>query len=228
MKRRLLLSSALVVALLVGGCSLWLWQAKRQYALNRQLIEALRNNDCKQAFILVNAGADPNTLMNPSPAPAFKLLLGQLRHRQPLRAGKSTTALIMACGNLMVLPPDGGSFLTNLPENAPLVEAMLARDADVHAQNGEGATALHYAAVLAHFHTAELLIRRGANVNAVDAKGRTPLFWTVSAENPNMIRLLMAHGADPNLCNRLGESALMLAQREQRSDIVALLRKGAK
>ena len=100
MKRRrsLLLLFVLSALLLIAAGGLWLRQAKRQYALNRQLIDALVHGDFKQALALVNAGADPNTRSTPPPAPTFKLLLHQLLHRSPVPVNNSPTAFIMACG----------------------------------------------------------------------------------------------------------------------------------
>src|SRR5689334_4539956 len=75
--------AALLTLILLAGvvlaCGLWLRAERRQYALNRQLIAALVKGDSKQALALVNAGADPNTRVKPSPMPTLlqsvKLLL---------------------------------------------------------------------------------------------------------------------------------------------------------
>ena len=100
---RSLLGFALILVLLLSGMGLWLHKEQKQYALNRQLIEALTHFDTNQALALVKAGADPNTRLDPPPAPSLQLLLDQLLHRTPL-VNKSSTALLLACG-VTWLPP---------------------------------------------------------------------------------------------------------------------------
>src|SRR5579871_1504380 len=51
--------------LLLGGASLRLQAAQQQYALNRQLIEAVIESDYRQSLDLVMAGADPNARYAP-------------------------------------------------------------------------------------------------------------------------------------------------------------------
>ncbi len=101
MKRRSLLLLLLPVSLLMAGMGLWVRSQQRQYALNRQLIAALINNDRKQAFALANAGADPNTRFNTPPAPTLKLLLSQLLHRSSAPVDTTPTAFMFACGTRM-------------------------------------------------------------------------------------------------------------------------------
>lgn len=81
-KRYIFLASVLLV---VGGCALacflWMRAEQRQYALNRALIEALNQGNLKRAIDLVEVGANPNTLLQPLPAPSWRDLLNQMLHR---------------------------------------------------------------------------------------------------------------------------------------------------
>ena len=54
------------------------------------------------------------------------------------------------------------------------VRALLAQGADVNAPQGDGATALHWAAHRNDLETAALLLGAGANANAANALGATP------------------------------------------------------
>ena len=55
------------------------------------------------------------------------------------------------------------------------VRVLVADGADVDAPQGDGATALHWAAHRGDYALAELLLGAGANVNAANALGATPL-----------------------------------------------------
>ena len=55
------------------------------------------------------------------------------------------------------------------------VAALLKKHADVNAPQGDGTTALHWAAYLEDADTTALLIRAGAKVNAPNSYGITPL-----------------------------------------------------
>src|SRR5258706_11225242 len=61
------------------------------------------------------------------------------------------------------------------------VQALLQKHVDVNAPQGDGTTALHWAAYLEDADTAALLIRAGANVNAANSYGIPPL--TLASEN---------------------------------------------
>ena len=100
--RRALISSIVVVALLVSGCGLWVWQAKRQYALNRQLMLAILHQDTKQAVACIQMGADPNirheiiaTSNFFSPA-EIKRMLQKLLPHHPSSHDRDPTALTIA------------------------------------------------------------------------------------------------------------------------------------
>ena len=108
------------------------------------------------------------------------------------------------------------------------VRALLSKKAAVNAADGDGSTALHWAAHRNDLVTAELLIRAGANVNAATDLGVTAL-WTAS-ENGSapMVRALLAAGANPNLALLAGETPLMVASRGGYTEVVEqLLAKGA-
>src|SRR5436309_6281842 len=96
------------------------------------------------------------------------------------------------------------------------VEA-LARDADIHATDKNGVTALHHAVRFRSPAAVKILIARGANVNqACRRNGSTPLHRAVTqtgapgtagrqAAAIEIIRLLLAAGADPSITNKSGK-----------------------
>jgi uncharacterized protein len=105
------------------------------------------------------------------------------------------------------------------------VRALLGQHVDVNGPQGDGATALHWAAYWDDAVTADLLLHAGANVNAANDLGVTPL---ALASSGVMAEKLLAAGAKPNLAGASGESPLMAAARAGRVDVArALLEHGA-
>jgi ankyrin repeat protein len=112
--------------------------------------------------------------------------------------------------------------------NAEAVQALLKERVDVNAAQGDGATALHWAAHLDDLPTADLLIRAGARVNAADDTGATPLHLACTNRNATMVEKLLTAAANPNAALLNGETALMTCARTgERRAVSALLERGA-
>jgi hypothetical protein len=172
--RRALLLSLTVVLALCAACGLWLHREQRQYALNRQLIDALEHGDTKQALALVNAGADPNTRQFSTPAPTLPELLKQLLHHTPPPDNNSPTAFRMAFGAYWSTTPNQSFHLISLDENLPLIQAILAHGANVNARDSSNLTVLHDAVAYDQLHTVELLLQHGADINVQDTTREIP------------------------------------------------------
>jgi uncharacterized protein len=109
------------------------------------------------------------------------------------------------------------------------VRSLLKQRADVNAPQGDGATALHWAAYLGDADTTALLTRAGASVDARNNYGITPLALAAGNGNAAVIDQLLKGGADPNGAVRAGETPLMLAARTGNVEAVTvLLRAGAR
>ncbi len=105
---------------------------------------------------------------------------------------------------------------------------LLAGGADVNAPQGDGATALHWAAHQNDLDAATLLIEAGADVNAANALGATPLWLAAVNGSASMVERLLESGADPNVWLKVGETPLMTAARSGDVETVEqLLRHGA-
>ena len=98
--------------------------------------------------------------------------------------------------------------------DATAVRALLGRGADVDARQGDGATALHWAAHLNDLEAADLLIRGGAAVNATNDLGVTPLWVATTAGNAAMVAKLLAARGDPDIAPDTGGTPLMIAARQ--------------
>lgn len=108
------------------------------------------------------------------------------------------------------------------------VRALLQQRVDVNASEGDGSTALHWAAHQNDTGMADLLIRAGARVNAATAFGVTPLWLASENRSLTMVEKLLEAGANPNAALTTGETALMRAAWTGSLDVAkALLARGA-
>ena len=107
--------------------------------------------------------------------------------------------------------------------NKEIVELLLARNAELNAQNKDGCTPLFVAVLDGNKEVVEALLAHKANVNATDNNGFTPLHVAVSKCYNEVIKLLLAHGANVNAKSVDGLTPLQEAAVMKRNDVVALL-----
>ena len=123
---------------------------------------------------------------------------------------------------------------------APVADAAMARDtnatrtllragADVNAAQGDGMTALHWAATHGDADLARMLLYAGANVRATTRLGGyTPLHVASQAGNASVMKTLLDGGAALDTRTSTGATPLMLAAASGNVDAVsALLERGA-
>ena len=103
------------------------------------------------------------------------------------------------------------------------VRALVQQGTDVTARQGDGATALHWAAYWDEVDIAGLLLEAGADVNAANDLGVTPLWAAAENGRAPMVRRLLAAGADPNVPLLSGETPLMTAARVGAAEVAGLL-----
>ncbi len=104
------------------------------------------------------------------------------------------------------------------------VQALLKQNADVNASQGDGNTALHWAAYREDAEMVRVLLQAGANVKArTRLGGMTPLHLAATGGNAPIIDLLLKAGAESNHANGNGTTPLMLAASSGRADAVKLL-----
>ncbi len=92
------------------------------------------------------------------------------------------------------------------------VRALLLKKADVNTAQGDGATALHWAASNEDLEMVKLLLASGANVNAATRDNAiTPLFMACTSGNAAVVEALLTAGASANSAKTNGTTALMIA-----------------
>ena len=113
--------------------------------------------------------------------------------------------------------------------NRALVRAALGKGADVNAAQGDGMTALHWAAINGDAELTQILVRAGASVNATTRiAGATPMLLAAENGHGAIVRALLNAGADAKTADLSGTTALMLAAAAGDADAIrALLQHGA-
>jgi ankyrin repeat protein len=127
-----------------------------------------------------------------------------------------------------------GTWL-NAAGPAPVAEAAMKRDReavrsllksgeDVNAAQGDGMTALHWAARNGDLELTQMLLYAGANVKAATRLGGyTPLLMAADQGHATVIAALVAGGADVKAANALGTTPLMLAAASGNPQAVSIL-----
>ena len=107
--------------------------------------------------------------------------------------------------------------------DAAAVQALVKQKIDVNVAQGDGSTALHWAAYRDDGDSADLLIRAGANANQANDIGVTPLLLAATNGSPTMVARLLKAGANANAALESGETPLMAAARAGNAEAVRQL-----
>jgi uncharacterized protein len=111
----------------------------------------------------------------------------------------------------------------------PAVRGLLQQGRDVNAAQGDGMTALHWAAMKNDAELAQMLVYAGANVKATTRLGaNTPLIIAARTGSAGVVDVLLKAGADARSPTSTGTTPLMLAAASGNVEAVkALIAAGA-
>ena len=119
------------------------------------------------------------------------------------------SALVMALPTLAAEAPVADAAMNG---DLDRVRSLLAEDAEVNAAQGDGMTALHWAAFRDDLDMGAAVLAAGADVSATTRVGAiTPLAMAATNGNAAMIDALVAAGADVNGVTATGQTPLMAA-----------------
>ncbi len=145
----------------------------------------------------------------------------------------SATRLLRAFGGSLVAL--GLTAWVHAAASAPLADAamngdsravmaLLKQAADVNAAQGDGMTALHWAAMRNDAELAQTLLYAGANLRATTRIGNyTPLLLAARGGNRTVLETLVKGGAEVDVATSNGTTALMFAAQSGSLEAVTLL-----
>ena len=109
------------------------------------------------------------------------------------------------------------------------VRALLKQGLDVNESQGDGTTALHWAAMKGDAELAQMLLYAGANHRATTRLGAyTPLYLAAKGGHAAVVAALLAAGADPKARTSNGTTPLMIAAAAgETKTITALVENGS-
>ena len=135
-------------------------------------------------------------------------------------------ALILSAALTTSIAASGPSDIADAAQskNAAAVKTLLKSGADVNAAQGDGMTALHWAALNGDADMASMLLYAGANVGAkTRLGGYTPLHLAAQVGNAAVIAPLIAAGAQVGALTSTGATALMQAAHSGNAEAVRIL-----
>ena len=148
-----------------------------------------------------------------------------------MRGLRSRGMFALALAVLLAAKPAPGTPVADaaMRGDADAVRTLLKQGADPSAAQGDGMTALHWAAIQDRADLVGILAEAGANIEAATRIGRfTPLHVASREGSAAAIKALLAAGADPNATNGAGVTPLHLAAMAGTPEAInALLAKGA-
>ncbi|TBR13567.1 MAG: hypothetical protein EPO46_02415 [Lysobacter sp.] len=197
--------------------------------LLRELYDAARGGRVERALALVDAGADVRALPPPGERdqrslPVLAAVLPDLRLLRALIA-KGVDINEVHAGMTPLLAATRDSW-HGRPE---AVMTLLSNGADPRLRDGEGNTALHFAARSTDPGVAALLRDAAAELEAVNRDGLAPLGMACAAGNWRVARFLLERGAKPEPAG--GQPALLAAAGSEDDDpagVVLLLKSKAR
>lgn len=153
---------------------------------------------------------------------------------------QSTAAIALAGGLSVAAPWMSGvaaaqsAASSTAPDHRLVVDAVQQRDfetargllaagSEVNAPQGDGATAVAWAAHWNEVDLASELIGAGADVGAANDLGVTPLMLAAANGSLPLVELFLAAGAEPDAARPTGDTALMFAARAGSVEVVRRL-----
>mmetsp|Transcript_32134 Transcript_32134/g.44559 ORF Transcript_32134/g.44559 Transcript_32134/m.44559 type:complete len:282 (-) Transcript_32134:258-1103(-) len=166
-------------------------EAQRQY---RQLVEATLPKDGTQQAPQQDNGMDVGDSFSGFGGPIFGTLI--IEPPEQDAADKAKNAL-----------PEDAIISLAKKGDVKEVEALLQQGTEINFVDGDGRSALYWAADSGKLDLVQALLKHGADPQIQDEEGMTALHCAAVCEHEQICRALVADGANPDLEDKNGESA---------------------
>ena len=162
------------------------------------------------ARMLLDRGAPIDKRANDGATPLFySVQFGKVPVLELLIERHAQVELADASGNTpLMIASEGNAYL---PNNAPMVEALLGAGAHVDSVDAQGRSALYRASTEGKVDAMRLLLDHQANVNLRANNQSTPLIEAVTYAKLPAAQLLIERGANVNLGDSSDTTPLMIA-----------------
>ncbi len=160
--------------------------------------------------LLIDSGALLNKKTNDGKTPLFYAVeYGKMPSLELLIARHAQIDVPDAQGDTpLMIASEGNAYM---PNNTPMVEALLAAGAKVDTLDPHGRSALHRASAEPKPEAVRVLLEHHAKVNLRASDGSTPLIQAVTYARTIVVQVLINHGADVNLADSNDMTPLMIA-----------------
>ena len=136
----------------------------------------------------------------------------------------ATTVCCLAALTWVSAAEDGALADAVRRQDHPTAIALLQEGTDPNEAQGDGMSALHWAAAHGDVEIASLLLERGARTEALTRLGRhTPLHVAIRAGRAEVVVALLTAGADPTAVTDTGATALHFAAGAGNADAIRVL-----
>jgi len=149
--------------------------------------------------------------------------------KAPACAALGALVIFVAATGLLAAGADTRVADAAMSGDRQAVRALIKQKADVNGAQGDGMTALHWAATNDDAELAQILVSAGAKVQATTRLGGvTPLLMAAQTGDARLIDVLLTAGADVNAASSLGVTPMMMAATGGSVDAIkALARRSA-
>lgn len=197
---------------------------------NTSLHFAILKKENKDIIKLLNAGADANIKDNIGYTALFNAFLSNLEE-------DTIKKIIESGGTINAVDNFGNNFLMTLlidlnydikdESDMKVIRLLIDNGIDLNYKNKSGDSILHL--VVESFYKfnkqfIEYLVEKGADINITDNFGITPLILAVMKNNPSLVEFLLEQGADKELKTKDGKTAIDIANEEQLTNIINILK----
>lgn len=172
----------------------------RQEELNKQLIDAVRDDSPETVKKMLSLGADPNTKTKEKYWEDNSVLsLACI-----LNGTEAVKMLLDAGADHSILDPNGYSLIAAVfTGNTDIVEMLLDAGADPNIIDHNGWGALHCVTRRTETEILHALLRHKADVNLPDQiNGNTPMHYAAEYGRTDIMCILLLHDADETLHNK--------------------------